>query len=303
MKIENYMQFENPSARVLNKRESIQGFAIHGDIGFVSFHSGACAAYDLVTRSGEPIDIFKFGSFNAGDPDKRYANHANMGMFSEIYYEDGDEFPLLYVTAGNSGEQDENGYIGYCAVERISRSEKNFSSECVQKIYYNNTGIENTAWETPGWGWYAFFVDTKKELFYTLSARYRTIIDFIDKYDQNNYIVTKFKLPKLTEKGESVVLRPTDILDQIFFPFDVLCTQGGVLKDDCIWYTFGVGNAKYPDAIHVFDLEKREIVKRIDLSDSIFGHQEIECIDFYNGKILVNTNTNPGNLYLIDLDE
>ncbi len=306
MKIEKYMQFKNTSALLSERKQSVQGFAVFGDIAFVSFHSGVCAAYDLVSRNEPPIGQFRFGSYNAGEPDNRYANHANQGMFSKQYYEEGDEFPLLYVTAGNSGEQDEEGYIGYCAVERITRCGGEFSSECVQKILYNNTGIEDTPWETPGWGWFAYFADTEKGFLYTLSARYRTKMEFIDKYNENNYIVTKYRLPAIREKGEKVVLHPTDIVDQMLFPFDVLLTQGGVLKDNCIWYTFGTGTETYPNAIRVFDLEKREITHRIDLSDSIFRDEEIECIDFYDGKILVNTAFHAfgdGAIYQIDLEQ
>jgi len=299
MKIERYMHVENPTAAFAGKRQSYQGFAVHGDIGFVSFHTGICAAYDLAAKYPAPIGVFRFGSYHDGEPDKRYANHANQGMFTTRYYTEGDEFPLLYVTAGNSGETDEDGYIGRCTVERITRRGGIFASECVKTIIYSNDGIEATPWETPGWGWFAHFADTDGGFYYTLSARYRTTAAFLDKYDENAYIVTKFRLPEIREKGETVILRPTDIIDQMHFPFDVLFTQGGVLKDGKIWYTFGCGKAQYPDAIRVFDLETRGIVRRIDLSDCIFANEEIECIDFYKGRLLVNTQA--GRLYTIEL--
>ena len=63
MKIERYMHVENPTAAFAGKRQSYQGFAVHGDIGFVSFHTGICAAYDLSSRSREPTGVFRLGSF------------------------------------------------------------------------------------------------------------------------------------------------------------------------------------------------------------------------------------------------
>ncbi len=300
MKVTEYMTLTNPSEAVLGQKKSYQGFAVHGDTAFQYFHSGLVAAFDLKTRAPEPIAVFKFGSFADNEPDKRYANHANQGMFGKAFYAPGDEFPLLYVTAGNSGEQDALGFIGRCTVERILRTPDGFTSECVQTIVYNDEGIGATPWETPGWGWFAHFADTEGGWYYTLSARFRTTTAFIDKFDENRYIITKFRLPERKEKGETVVLHPSDIVDQTLFPFDTFFTQGGVLKDNKIWYTFGLGTETYPDRIRVFDLEKREIVLRLDLSASIFGGEELECIDFYDGKLLVNTQA--GKFYQIELD-
>ena len=192
MKIERYMHVENPTAVFAGKRKSYQGFAVHGDIGFVSFHTGICAAYDLAAKYPTPIGVFRFGSYH-------------------------------------DGETDEDGYIGRCTVERITRRGGIFASECVQTIIYNNDGIDATPWETPGWGWFAHFADTDGGFYYTLSARYRTTAAFLDKYDENAYIVTKFRLPEIREKGGTVILRPTDIINQMHFPFDVLFTQGGRL--------------------------------------------------------------------------
>ncbi|MBQ8510176.1 MAG: hypothetical protein IJ493_09755 [Clostridia bacterium] len=303
--IREYMTFENPTEAISGTRRSVQGFAIHGSIGFISYHTGIVAAYDLAAKNPSPIDVFTLGSYNPGEPDNRYTNHANQGMFSSRYYDDGDEFPLLYVTAGNSGDTDELGFISRCAVERITRKNGRFTSECVQTIVYNNNGIEATPYESPGWGWPASFVDSEHGFYYTFSARYRTTAAFLNQYDQNAYIVTKFRLPdidrhNLTTVLHPTVLRPRDILDQIIFPFDVLFTQGGVLRDGKIYYTFGAGKDPYPDAIRIFDLKKRRIVQRIDLSDCIFKNEEIECIDFYKDHILVNTQA--CKLYEIELE-
>lgn len=280
---ELFMEFENPTERLLGKRRGIQGFAIDGDVGFVLFHTGVCAAYDLVSKQCEPIGFFELGSYNKGDPDRRYVNHANDAMFGPKL--DGEEFPLLYITAGNSGEVDEKGFIAYCAVEQIRRENGVFSSELVQRIYYKNDGIENTNYQTPGWGWPASLVDVEGGWYYMFSARYRTKVELARP--DNVYIVTKFKLPS-PECGD-VTLYPSDIVEQFELPFNVFVTQGGTIRDGKIWYMFGFGREDSPDALRVVDLKKHEYALCEDLSDTPFADEEVECCAFYGDRLLINT--------------
>ena len=100
-----YMEFENPTVEMFGKRRSVQGMAIHGNTAFVLFHSGVAGAYDLVSRDPKPVGVFKLGSYCKNEEDKRYDNHANDAMFGATML--GEDFPLMYVTAGNSGDADE----------------------------------------------------------------------------------------------------------------------------------------------------------------------------------------------------
>ena len=277
------MEFENPTEEFLGAGKSVQGFAVHGDVGFVLFHTGVCAAYDLKTRSKAPIGVFKLGSYDAGEEDARYANHANDAMFGPAV--EGEAFPLLYVTAGNSGDTDEKGYIAYCAVEQIRCEGGVFSSETVQRIYYKNDGIEKTPYQTPGWGWPASLVDTEGGRYYMLSARYRTKRGY-SKPD-NVYIITKFRLPS-PDAGD-VTLYPADILEQFELPFNAYATQGGTVHAGKIFYLFGFGREDYPDALNVIDLKAQKYALCEDLSQTPFGEEEVECCAFYEGRLLINT--------------
>lgn len=279
-----FMEFDNPTEEYLGRKTSVQGFAVHGKVGFVLFHMGVCAAYDLETKNRKPIGIFRLGSFNDGVPDARYINHANDAMFGATL--DGEEYPLLYVTAGNSGEVDEKGYIGYCAVEQIRCQNGVFSAETLQRIYYKNDGIEKTKYQTPGWGWPASLVDVENGWYYLFSARYRTKKEF--SLPDNVYIVTKFRLP--SPKDGDVTLSPFDIVEQFDLPFNVFITQGGVIKDGKIWYTFGFGKEEYPNALRVIDLQKHEYVLCEDLSNTPFFDDEVECCAFFEGRLLINTH-------------
>lgn len=284
-----FMEFDNPTEEFTGKKESVQGFAIYEGTGFVLYHTGVCAAYNLDEKNSQPVGVFKLGSYNDGVPDKRYANHANDAMFGDKL--EGEDFPLMYVTAGNSGESDEKGFIGYCAVEQIRLKDGVYSSEEVQRIYYKNDGIENTSFQAPAWGWPASLVDVKGGWYYMFSARYRTKRDMAR--DDNVYIVTKFKLPD--PKAGDVTLYPKDIVDQYELPFNVFFTQGGTIYDNKIYFTYGTGKEAHPDELRVIDLDKKEYELCENLTDTPFGNNEIECCAFYNGRLLINTQN--GKLY------
>ena len=278
-----FMEFENPTLDYVGIRRSVQGFAIHEDLGFVLFHTGICGIYNLKTKEKKPLAVFKLGSFNEGVPDKRYANHANDAVFGAKL--PADAIPLMYVTAGNSGECDENGYISYCAVERITREDGNYKSETIQRIFYKNDGIEATPYHAPGWGWPASLADTDGGFYYMLASKYRSKREFTKP--DNVYTLTKFRLPDPL-KGD-VTLYPKDILDQYDLPCNILHTQGGTVKDGHIWYMFGAGKEIHPNGMNVIDLKKREYAFFEDLSDAPFANEEVECCAFFGERLLINT--------------
>ena len=189
------------------------------------------------------------GSYNEGEPDNRWANHANDAMFGGFL--PGETFPRLYVTAGNSVESDEHGYIAYCAVEQIRCQDGVYSSETFQRIYYKNDGIENSGYRTPGFGWPMSLVDADGGWYYMFSARYRTRKECAQP--DNTYIITKFPLPD--PGAGDITLYPKDIVEQFELPFNVFFTQGGTLKDGRIWYMFGCGKDQHPNAMRVIDLK------------------------------------------------
>ncbi|MBQ8398006.1 MAG: hypothetical protein IJX53_07435 [Clostridia bacterium] len=302
---ELFMEFENPTERVYGVRRSVQGFSVWGDWAFVLFHSGICAVYDLITRDPAPIEVFKLASYHDGEPDKRYANHANDLMFGGTL----DGAPLMYITAGNSGEADEHGWIAYCAVEalditRDDAGKPHFSTRLVQSIYYKDEQIVNSPYQTPGWGWPASLCDTERGEYVMLSARYRTTKDFVDRYNDNNYIITRFPLPEIKPGNEVVTLTRADIIGQFEAPYDILATQGGTIHDGKLYYTYGFGKVGYPIGMRVFDLREEKLTARVDFSFTPFGNIEIECCAMYGGRLLVNTQspkgTTTGDIYALD---
>lgn len=221
---------------------SVQGTAAYGDYLLVFYHQGSCDIFDLSSSTPSvPIGSFRLASYNPGTaPDgsanNAYSNHANQAMFGSVKFADTDPLPLVYVLDGNSGSQDENGYIARCAVERIVCNDGVWSSQLVQTIIYNDleyaapydsaTGkftyldnaekqfVNTNGYERFGWGWPAFFVDSvptsdTQDKLYIFSARFRTTTQWeatnktqygIDSYFEDNaYIITEFDLPELPE--------------------------------------------------------------------------------------------------------
>lgn len=279
---------------------SAQGMAIFDDYVYVLYHTGVCGVYDLASRDPSPVGVFYLGSYNAGIPTDNFANHANQAMFSNLHHL-GNPIPLLYVTTGNGGGYNKDGYYYKCAVENITvydgrDGQINFTAQTIQTIQYSGTGELPHRTESPCWGAPAFFVDTSGRWLYLFSARYRTTREYADLMADNAFIVTRFALPP-PGFVPVVTLGPKDILEQFTTPLDILFTQGGTLYQNMIYYTFGHGGQGYPLGLRVFDLRNRQLTMGMDLSDSAFADEEIECCAVYKGRLLCNTNS--GKIYTL----
>ncbi len=139
---ESYEEGENFKLQYLMDFNGQQGAAIYGDYLFSLTSVGKCYVYDIPT--GQLISEFKLASYNEGydsegKADSRYANHANTANFSTVKFDENDQFPLLYITTGSSGDRDkDNSLISKISVERIIIKDGTWSSECVQLIQYND---------------------------------------------------------------------------------------------------------------------------------------------------------------------
>lgn len=287
--IEKYMSFD------LTERAA-QGMAAWGDNAFILYDGGTCSVYNLKTRSSLPIDTFPLGSENPGIPSKEYRNHANSCMFSNTHWE-GNPIPLLYITIGSGVGYDHDGYYYRCSVENITRTTSEtgnpqYKSEVIQTITYKPDGMENTRFHSPTWGCPCFLTDN--EFLYIFSAKYRTKIGCIPEGKNNEFTITKFPLPEL--KADKLIhLTPADILDQFSVESNTLFTQGGMIQDHLLYYTFGYPKGGYPVKMMIFDLEKKCLVWESDTMDLAFGGEEIECCAFYQDRLLCNTST--GSIY------
>lgn len=186
-------------------------------------------------------------------------------------------------------------------------------------IYSSTDSWKNTeGYQKVAWGWPAYFVDsepnaTTEGKFYIKSARFRTTEAYekknkdnykISNYRKSNaYIVTEFDLPALPTSendksyGKTVTLYPSDITDQFELPYNVYFTQGGVLRNGRIYYSYGnqSKNQYTTNTIQIIDIEKEAIIASLNLSQSIVKTWEPECPAFHGDQLVLSLNPTGSN--------
>ena len=288
-----HMQFEKilPSA---------QGMGNWNERAYILYETGECAGYDLTNKNPVPIARFPLGSYNNGSPSKEYLNHANSCMFGTIH-NDENPIPLLYVTTGTGTGYDEDGYYYRCAVEDIREVKTGnriteFTAKTLQTISLRPEGHLKHDYLPPCWGCPCWLVDTERKELYIFSARYRTIRGKVPEGKHNQYIITTFSLPELSD-GSFVTLTYDDIKDQFSVTSDIQFTQGGTVINRKIFYTYGCPGLGYALSIAVFDLDKKKLCAYVGNMDEALANEEIECCAPYQGKLLCNTWN--GSIYVV----
>lgn len=276
LKIEKLIQFKKG-----NVTRSVQGMSIYGGKLFQLYHTGLCNVYDLESGNSEPIASFALASASAD-------NHANNCNFSNVFYK-GNNIPLLYVVDGNSGD------VMKCSVENITENDGVYSSEKVQEINLDQSGFEAAGY-MKYWGWPSWLVSTDGEYLWLHGARFRTNGSMDAYYNENRYIITKFRLPSADHP--SVVLTADNVVDQFVTEYNVNFTQGGTVYGKYLFYTFGTGKESNPSAIRVWDLEKKVLLGPVDVSEV---KEEIEDCCVVGERLYFITQK--CNLYYIGLNE
>lgn len=258
-------------------------------------HCGKCTVYETKTlpdlNDGE-AEIFAEFLLDKNDI---LAPHSNSVMFGSEYYDEKDEFPLLYTNIYNNYANADNKLKGVCLVYQIQRNGKHFKSTLVQIIEIGFVEDENL-WKSVGlkddvrpYG--NFTINTEKGIYYAFTMR--------DNAHSTRYF--SFNLPKV-KQGELIpgynvrklVLHKTDIIEYFDCPYHhyvqgVCCNKGKIYSLE--GFTDSLDN---PPAIRIIDTElKKEIFfKRFE---ELGTNIEPEMIDFEN-DIGYYTDHN-GNVY------
>lgn len=229
-----------------------QGAAVYNGYLFLAYNKHPMisvynmATYELVNNiEFTPVDTY----------------HCNNINFGSQKYDDGDTFPLLYVSMENIAEHK-------CLVYRIQYANSTFSATLVQTITYPDPE--------------------------TISAYYpNCILDndngvmYITSYTQNSYMATtannqiricKYTIPLLSE-GD-VTLNYAEKLDEFLIPA-MTATQGAFVYNGKIIEVFGFTGSAFLCQI---DPTTKQVVTKISL-DSIGLTVEPESTFMYNGYI------------------
>jgi len=211
--------------------------------------------------------------------------HANQCTFGNLYYDESDYFPLLYITVNMepSGQ-----YQGRCSQEvyRVvaeydeeTGTYSSFDFVLVQKIYLpvmttnNDLGNANMAIDRV----------RNRMVFY---SRYQA--DGSNKWCK----ITEMRIPEFTAVAgdtlQVVVLEDSNILNSYFIDSPANDMQGATIYAGKLFIGRGSGGAGYIQLI-VVDLIQKSQIARLELLDEDFT-QEPEGVFIYNGKLIISTN-------------
>ena len=231
---------------------SVQGADCYGDYLFQFQHANAAVfIYDLKNKEFVSKVELKAKS----------QNHCNNASFSRIFYEEGDEFPLLYVSGSQSGT------YNHVQVYRITRASQVFSIEQVQEIILPQATSYNNLY------WTGAVMDNENGYMYIYA-------------NTNGAQIAKLHIPDIYKN--KVEMSEENILEQ--FSLGGFNHQQGAVIDRAILYIFdGVpawGDTNY---LRIIDLLKKEDVAKINIKKKGFT-AEAEGAFFYKGELFCATN-------------
>lgn len=268
------------TAERIGKVESGQDIAVYGEylFDFVAHGIclGECSVYkisSIKTENGEesePICRFILDKTDVIIP------HCNTACFGNEFYEEGDEFPILYLNVYNTYQKCDNRREGMCCAYRIQRNGNSFTSTLCQIIEIDF--VENTEL----WKSYSgredrrpygnFIVDRENGKYYGYVMR--------DKTKKTRYF--SFDLPKVRD-GEIDIrfgirvkkLREEDI--NFFFDGEYAPLQGGCVHRGLIYSVSGGPN---DPELRVIDPNSGTEKFKFDLLD-LGIRLEAEGIEFF----------------------
>ncbi len=256
-----------------------QDGAIYGGFLFRFDAKGGCKVYKTADLRIAGETATEFASFVL-DKVEILKPHSNAVSFGNEYYENGDEFPLLYTNIYNNHAGEQDPQKGVCCVYRLQRKNDVFTTKLVQVIKIgfiddvNYWKSSETVQDVRPYG--NFAIDAKNGVLYAFVMR--------DACEQTRYFA--FDLPKATD-GETdektgakkVTLQVKDIKTYFDCPYHHY-VQGACVHNGKIYSLEGfTHDEKNPPAIRIIDMEKKGEERYVPCAD--LGLKiEPEFIDF-----------------------
>ena len=274
-----------------------QDGAIYGSELFRFNTKGECWVYNLEELKSDSEQELKAFSQFALDKKEQIVPHSNSVCFGSEFYEDGDEYPLLYTNVYNNYAKAEDKMIGVCLVYRIQKTCDGFKSTLVQLIKIDFCEDENL-WKASekehGVRPYGNFVVDKQTKSYWA---------FVMRDEKLGTRYFRFDLPSVKEgeidpvlKIKKVVLSKNDIKESFDCEYHRFI-QGAIVYGGKIYSTEGFRNDTVNrPAIRIINLSTKK-EEYIDIMNLGFL-DEPECIDFYNGTCFYSDYS--GMLYKVE---
>ena len=257
-----------------------QDGAISGDIMFRFENDATCTVYNLTSK--KQIAQFTLDKADIMKP------HCNTVCFGIEYFEEGDEFPLLYINVYNNYGNEEDRREGVCCVYRICRDGSEFSSTLVQLIkigFVENTELWKSQPDNSDRRPYGNFVtDNERNRLYVYVMR--------DKTWKTRYF--EFEMPRSSDGiydekygVNTVTLVSEDIKAQFDLGYSNY-VQGGCARDGVLYSleggTVNGPECKVPPRLKIIDMRGQKLLSTVELHS--FGLSiEPELIDFYGDDL------------------
>ena len=223
--------------------------------------------------------------------------HSNSVVFGTEYFEEGDEFPLLYTNVYNTYAGAENKMCGACCVYRVTRVGCDFSTRLVGLIEIGFTD-DRELWRSSGdvedirpYGNFVIDRDASKYWAFVMRDGDRTTRYF------------RFSLPRLSDGKiderlgvPKVTLSREDIEEYFDVPYHNFM-QGAVCYEGKIYEVEGFGEDQR-SAMRIIDTEKKCEELYFDFYEAGYEH-EPELVDFYRGKCIYIDR--PGNVFCLEI--
>ena len=198
--------------------------------------------------------------------------HCNQCCFGKKKYSPDDLFPLLYIS--QRSRSDNRCFIEVFRI--IPIRDRYLRSDLVQTVYLPTMTFDNSL------GNANCVIDPENEVMYIYS---RNNDPSAENYRRCK--ITCFDIPN--ENGSSVFLEDDDILYSFDLGCDAYTMQGGCIDNRYIYICQGYYNVGFI-FLNVIDLDKRALVRRIDLI-SLGIRWEPEGCFCYKGRIMISHNS------------
>ena len=232
---------------------SMQGSAVYGSILFQFVANNYCVfVYDIDKKE-------YLGTISCKTNSKW---HNNQATFSHTFYEEGDEFPLLYTSQIHPEEQS-------IQVWRVLRTENLFELKLVQSMKLPMDTDDNNLYH------FNMVIDDKDEFFWLYSRNRTTSMGQISKW----------KLPD--PYISTVDLAEENMLERFSIDVNMGDAQGGTMLGHRIYFVRGVPGRSLL-YLHIVNVNTQEVTS-FNLRDYNFK-VEPEGLSFYQGRFICTTN-------------
>lgn len=263
-----------------------QDGAIYGDYLFRFGTEGFCRVFSM----SEKREVSSF----LLDRAELIMPHSNAVCFGSQFYEEADDFPLLYTNIYNNYSKAADKMEGVCCVYRLTREGDTFRTRLIQIIKIGFTEDLNY------WKSLAGNEDVRPYGNFVVDTDHNRLLAFTMRDAKKVTRYFAFELPGATDgvyneqyQANVVTLEIKDILQQFDCEYSNY-VQGACYHDNKIFSVEGFTGPKVPPKLQVIDLVKQEQCTAINLL-SLGLEIEPELIEFHDGILYYSDGS--GKLY------